>query len=74
MSDNSSSLSAHSGLSFSEFMEFLCLIALEGMSTEQYHKMFDTPFKKIQALLTVWGVADNKKLEEVLQLHVDIVI
>jgi hypothetical protein len=74
MSANSSSLSAHSGLSFSEFMEFLCLIALEGMSTEQYHKMFDTPFKKIQALLTVWGVADIKKLEEVLQLHVDIVI
>ena len=31
-------------------------------------------FKKIQALLTVWGVADIKKLEEVLQLHVDIVI
>jgi len=69
-----STLSVNGGLSFSEFMEFLCAIALEGMSTEQYHNMFDSPFKKVQALLTVWGVADIKKLEEVLQLHVDIVI
>ena len=45
-----------------------------GYESEEYHKMFDSPFKKIQALLTVWGVADIKKLEEVLQLHVDIVI
>ena len=74
MNSKDSTLSVTGGLSFSEFMEFLCLIALEGMSTEQYHKMFDSPFKKIQALLTVWGVADIKKLEEVLQLHVDIVI
>ena len=55
-------------------MEFLCVIALEGMAIQHYHTMFDTPFKKIQALLTIWGVADIKKLEEVLQMHVDIVL
>ena len=62
------------GLSFSEFMEYLCVVATEGMTTPHYHNMFNTPFKKIQALLTIWGVADIKKLEEVLQMHVDIVL
>lgn len=69
-----SRLNLNGGLSFSEFMEFLCVVAMEGMATQHYHTMFDTPFKKIQALLTIWGVADIKKLEEVLQMHVDIVL
>ena len=50
------------------------MVATEGMTTPHYHNMFNTPFKKIQALLTIWGVADVKKLEEVLQMHVDIVL
>jgi hypothetical protein len=69
-----SAINLTGGLSFSEFMEFLCHLAVAGMSTEHYHVMFDTPFKKVMALLTVWSVADLKKLEEVLLLHVDIVV
>jgi len=62
------------GLSFSEFLEFIAHLALEGMSQPHYDKMFNSPFAKIMALLTVWGVADTKKLEAVLLLHVDIVL
>jgi hypothetical protein len=74
VSNKVSAVNLNGGLSFSEFLEFLSYLALEGMSTEHYHHMFDTPFKKVLALLTVWGIADLKKLEEVLLLHVDIVV
>ncbi len=53
------------GLSFSEFIEFIGRIALEGMDQPNYQVIFPTPFSKILAILTVWGVADLKKLEEV---------
>ena len=69
-----STLNMNGGLSFSEFMEFLCMIAIEGMSSEEYHKMFDSPFKEDSGSINSVDLADIKKLEEVLQLHVDIVI
>jgi hypothetical protein len=53
------------GLSFSEFIELIGRIALIGMDQPNYQVIFPTPFSKILAILTVWGVADLKKLEEV---------
>ena len=50
---------------FSEFVEFVARIAGEGMKQPNYHIIFPTPFSKVLAILTVWGVADLKKLEEV---------
>lgn len=52
-------------LAFSEFVEFVARIAVEGMKQPNYHIIFPTPFSKVLAILTVWGVADLKKLEEV---------
>jgi hypothetical protein len=52
-------------IAFSEFIEFVGRIAVEGMQQQNYHIIFPTPFSKVLAILTVWGVADLKKLEEV---------
>lgn len=52
-------------MSFSEFVEFIARIAVEGMQQVNYHMVFPTPFSKVLAILTVWGVADLKRLEEV---------
>ena len=57
------------GLGFSEFIELIARIALEGMEAENYNVLFPTPFSKILGLLSVWGVADLKKLEEVRLLN-----
>ncbi len=62
------------GLSFTEFLEFIARAALEGMGFEHFDKLFPTPFAKIHAILTIWGVADTKKLEDALMLRVDIVL
>jgi hypothetical protein len=35
------------GLSFSEFIEFICRIALQGMEQENYSILFPTPFSKV---------------------------
>jgi len=59
------------GLSFSEFVEFIALVAVEGMQQENYDAVFPTPFSKVLAMLTVWGVADLKKLEEVRIIHTE---
>jgi hypothetical protein len=53
------------GLGFSEFIELIAKIALDGMEAESYNVLFPTPFSKVLAILSVWGVADLKKLEEV---------
>lgn len=53
------------GLSFSEFIEFLARVALDGMQNPNYNSIFPTPYSKILAILTVWGVADMDRLEEV---------
>lgn len=57
------------GLGFSEFIELVARIALEGMEAESYNVLFPTPFSKILGILSVWGVADLKKLEEVRLLN-----
>ena len=62
------------GLSFTEFCEFIARVALEGMDFDHFQQLFPSPFQKVLAILTIWGVADTKKLEDALQLHVDIVI
>lgn len=38
---------------------------MEGLQQQNYHVIFPTPFSKVLAILTVWGVADLRKLEEV---------
>lgn len=53
------------GLGFSEFLEIIARIAVEGCTQPNYHVIFPTPFSKVLALLTVWGVADLEKLEEI---------
>mmetsp|Transcript_16780 Transcript_16780/g.25216 ORF Transcript_16780/g.25216 Transcript_16780/m.25216 type:complete len:773 (+) Transcript_16780:69-2387(+) len=55
----------HGGLGFSEFVELIARIAVDGMQAESYHVLFPTPFSKVLAILTVWGVADLRKIEEV---------
>jgi hypothetical protein len=58
------------GLGFSEFVELVASVALQGMEAEAaYHVLFPTPFSKILGALSVWGVADLKRLEEVRLLN-----
>lgn len=57
------------GLGFSEFIELVARIALEGMEADAYNVLFPTPFSKILGIISVWGVADLKKLEEVRLLN-----
>eukprot|EP00388_Colpodella_angusta_P028475 GDKK01012721.1.p1 GENE.GDKK01012721.1~~GDKK01012721.1.p1 ORF type:complete len:133 (+),score=19.76 GDKK01012721.1:1-399(+) len=59
------------GLGFSEFVEFVSRVAVEGMQQENYDVVFPTPFSKVLAMLTVWGVADMRKLEEVRVIHTE---
>ena len=56
------------GLSFSEFVEFIAKIAVEGMNlrvNNNYHVLFPTPFAKVLSILTTWGLADLSVLEDV---------
>ena len=70
----SRSAKVSTGLSYCEFLEFLGHIAVHGMGYDHFANLFPTPFAKVLALLTVWGVADMKKLQQVLHLHVDLVL
>lgn len=63
--ENAKNKTANLGLSFSEFVEAMALIAVKGLQQENYHLVFPTVYSKVLALLTVWGLADLKKLEEV---------
>ena len=57
---------------FSEFVELIARMAVENMLQQPcYHSIFPTPFSKVLAILTVWGVADLKKLEEVRVIRTD---
>jgi hypothetical protein len=60
------------GVAFSEFVEFVARVAVEGLQQENYDAVFPTPFAKVLAVLTVWGVADLKKLEEVRIIHTEV--
>ena len=59
------------GLSFTEFVEFIGKVAMQGLRTTEYERMFPTPFLKYQAILTVFGVADMDKLASVRTMHAD---
>jgi hypothetical protein len=60
------------GLSFTEFLEIIALIAVEGLaSVPQYSNLFPTPYSRVLAVLTIWGVADLKRLEEVRLIRTD---
>lgn len=56
---------------FSEFVELIARIAVQNMAQPNYHVVFPTPFSKVLAILTVWGVADLHKLEEVRAIRTD---
>lgn len=56
---------------FSEFVELIGRVAVEGLQQQNYHIIFPTPFSKALAILTVWGVADLYKLEEVRVIRTD---
>lgn len=56
---------------FSEFVEAISRVAEQGMQQETYNNLFPSPFSKIVALLTIWGLADLKKLEEVRAIHAE---
>ena len=58
-----------SGLGFSEFVEFICRVAVEGLHHEHYQTLFPTPVSKVLAVFTIWGACDLKKLEEVRALN-----
>ena len=53
------------GIAFSEFIELLGKVALQGLKQEHYHALFPSTFGKVLALLTVWCVADLSRLEDV---------
>jgi hypothetical protein len=44
------------------------------MSQEGYNVLFPTTFSQVIAILTVWGVADLHKLEEVRALRSDEIV
>ncbi len=57
---------SNGGLGFSEFIELVGAIALAGMGgANSYNGIYPTPFSKVLAILTVWGLADLKSLDEV---------
>jgi len=48
------------GLGFSEFIELLAMVSVEGMAKPAFHVLFTSSFSKVLALLTMWGVGDIK--------------
>ena len=59
------------GLSFSEFLELIAKVAVDGLKQENYNIMFPSDFSKVLGLLTVWGLANPKKIEEIKIFHFD---
>jgi len=58
-------------LSFSEFLELIAKVAVDGLKQENYNIMFPSDFSKVLGLLTVWGLANPKKIEEIKIFHFD---
>jgi hypothetical protein len=47
-------------------------VAVEGMGQHSnFDVLFPTPFAKVIGILTIWGVADYKKLEDVRAIHTE---
>jgi hypothetical protein len=59
------------GLSFSEFLEMLAKVAVDGLKQENYNIMFPSDYSKVLGLLTIWGLANPKKIEEIKIFHFD---
>lgn len=62
---------ANPGLSFSEFLEVLAKVAIDGLQQENYNYLFPSDYSKVLGLLTVWGLANPKKIEEIKIFHFD---
>lgn len=45
--------------------------ALQGLSGPQHQHLFPSPFAKVSALLTQWGLADLDKVAQVRSLSTD---
>lgn len=56
-------------LSFCEFVEVIARVAIEGMQQETLTKLYPTPYAKVAAILSVWGLADPERLEDAKLLH-----
>lgn len=59
------------GLSFSEFLELIAKVAIDGLQQENYNILFPSNYSKLLGLLTIWGLADPKKIEETKIFHFD---
>jgi hypothetical protein len=53
------------GLSFTEFIEMLGKISIQGLDTKEYDAIFPTAYLKFVGLLTVFGVADLARLKDI---------
>ncbi|KAG5188446.1 hypothetical protein JKP88DRAFT_304149 [Tribonema minus] len=61
---------ARGGLGYCEFVELLARVAVEGLQhRDTLHTLYPTPYAKVAALLSVWGLADPNRLEEVALLR-----
>jgi hypothetical protein len=57
-------------IGYSDFIELLARIALEGLGSKpQYGLLYPSPFARVGALLSVWGMADPIRLEEIRAMH-----
>jgi len=66
-----SSKASFGGLGFSEFVEMIGRVAVNGLKSDNYNILFPTSFAKVLAMLNIWGIADLKKLEEMRIIHTE---
>ena len=59
------------GIGFSEFIELLGRVAVEGLKQDHYNSLFPSVFGKVLGLLTIWKVADLARLEDVRALNTE---
>ena len=59
------------GIGFSEFIELLGRLALDGMKQDQYNVLFPSAYGKVLGLLTIWSVADLNRLEDVRAINTE---
>uniref|UniRef100_A0A7S1CMI6 Uncharacterized protein n=1 Tax=Bicosoecida sp. CB-2014 TaxID=1486930 RepID=A0A7S1CMI6_9STRA len=53
------------GLSYAAFVEALGRLALIALSKPAFQRLYPTPRSKVAVLLEMWGLADQRKLQEV---------
>tara|TARA_A100001015_G_C14988183_1_gene712528 strand:+ start:483 stop:1847 length:1365 start_codon:yes stop_codon:yes gene_type:complete len=59
------------GIGFSEFVELLGKVSIEGLKQDHYNSLFPSTFGKVLGLLTVWSVADLTRLEDVRSVNTE---